>query len=1057
MNNCTLFWKGNLLILGLLLLMISFAHAQPLLIGARFPALSPDGTKIAFSYMGDLWLVSSEGGKAERLTNNVAYDREPVWSPDGKWLAFSSDRLGNNDVFLLPVSGGEIKQLTHHTGNDVATAFSPDGKWVLFTSSRASLTGAYKISIDGGNAIPLLDHYWNRAFDMSMSADGKTLLFSRGSENRFWWRRGYRGSNSSKIWALDLANNKPKPVVSDDSNCYWPEWSSDGTRVYFVSDRGNGTANIWSASRDGADVRAVTKFSDGDVRWFSKARNAPSAVYERNFGIWFTHLQTGESRAVRIDAPAETKENQRFFAENERVSEFAVSPDGKKIAAVVRGEVFVLSEEGGYARNVSNTPWRERNLAWDRDSRNVIYVSDIGANPDLYKISALGGEKPQRLTTRETDDQQPQISPDGKLIAYFSGARQIRLMDIDGKNDRLLIEDDFGGRFANGYSWSPDSRFLAYATNWAGNSDIFAIKVESGEKTLLTNTAYDEDSPVWSPDGKFMLFSSNRYGHSFPEFRGKRDIYQVYFAPQPEDFEEEKFEKLFLEKKTDGKKEDEKSENVKKPEVEISFKLENPDLQTEQVANTLGNESSFVLSPKDTSTIYFVSNIDGSNHLWTTSLKKDERGKYEPFMPGVKNPFNLQIDAKGNNLYYLSNGRIGKIELGSKKTSSIAFDTKIEVDKTADFEQMLAELYYTLQYYYYDANHHNVNWKQVYHKFRPVLQQVREEQDFYDYANMMIGYLNSSHTGIGGRFVNRVEQPSAHIGADWDFSGNRVALERILKDGPLYAHRDSIQAGDALVSIDGAAVRADKNIWPHLNGKNDKRVKLVFTSSKLGRNVEVAVKPVSSGSESRLRLEEWIASRKETVKQKTGDNVAYLYMRAMGQGDLRRFLKELERDAVPRKGLILDLRYNNGGNVHDRVIEALMKPVYAKWRIRGLSEVRQSTYGFADKPMVILVNEQTLSDGEMVTNGLKTLKRGQIVGNTTYGWLIFTTGVGLMNGGFFRLPFWGCYALDGTNLETSGGVTPDIRVINELANDLAGDDPQLEKAIEVILGEIGGK
>ena len=209
--------------------------------------------------------------------------------------------------------------------------------------------------------------------------------------------------------------------------------------------------------------------------------------------------------------------------------------------------------------------------------------------------------------------------------------------------------------------------------------------------------------------------------------------------------------------------------------------------------------------------------------------------------------------------------------------------------------------------------------------------------------------------------------------------------------------------------------------------------------------------PISNGAEKGLMREEWVESRQEIVKQKTDDRVAYMYMSAMGRGNLERFLKELERDAVPRKGLILDLRYNMGGNVHDRVLQALMQPKYAKWKIRGLSETPQSTFGFADKPVVLLINEVTLSDGEMTTNGFKALKRGPVIGNTTYGWLIFTTGTGLMNGAYFRLPFWGCYTLDGKDLETMGGIKPDITVINDLNHDLKGEDPQLDRAIEEIL------
>ncbi len=1024
------------------------------LVGARYPAISPDGKRIAFSYLGDLWLVAAEGGKANRLTDHEAYEREPVWSPDGKWLAFSSNRYGNNDVFIMPASGGKPKQLTFHTGGDLATGFTPDGNWVIFQSSRSSSSSIFKINVKGGNAIPILDTYWSWPFYARVSPDGSSLLFSLGMENRFWWRRGYRGSNSAKIWIKSLQGDKATLLIDDRSNCFWPAWSNGGQNIYFVSDRENGVKNIWQADKSGGNLLPVTRFKEGDVTYMTVAGKTPIAVYERNFGVWVTGLNSGKSHRVKIDAPAELKSNSTFFVKNGSVSEYRLSPDGKKIAAVVRGDIFVLSTDGGYARNVGNSPWRERQVIWDKESKNLIYVSDVNANPDLYRVSALGGNQPERLTDSAEDELKPKLSPDGKWIAYYRGKRQLRLMRPDGSKDHLLIEADFGGRRAGEIAWSPDSRYVAVDVMVKANQDIWAVDVQSGKTIKLTNTAYDEGGPEWSVNGKFILFGSNRFGHSFPEFTGKWDIYKVDLTPKKQEFEETKFEKLFTEKKETGKEKPDKNKKEKKEKIRVEFKLENLDLQTSRVANTSGNDSEYTLSPKDTSTIYFISNIDGKRHLWKTSLKKEKRGQYKPFMADITNLSDLQFDTKGKYIYYLRSGKIGRIDVGAKKNKTISFKSKIEVDKTADYEQMLAELYYTLQYYYYDAQHHQVNWTKVYEKFRPVLQQVREDADFYDYANQMIGYLNSSHSGIHGPGKFKVEKPSAHLGAKLAVAGHKILLEKIYKDGVLYAHRDSVAAGDELLAVNGEKVAAGKNIWRRLNGQMGKRIKLKFGSKRFNKNIEIALKPESGGAENRQVLEEWIQSRKELVKQKTDDRIAYIYMRAMGGGDLERFLKELERDAVPRKGLILDLRFNFGGNVHDRVLQALTKPVYAKWRRRGLSETQQSTFGFADKPIVLLINEVTLSDGEMTANGFKTLKRGTIVGNTTYGWLIFTTSVGLMNGGSFRLPFWGCYTLDGQDLETIGGITPDVSVINDLNHDLHGQDPQLEKAVEVILSKI---
>jgi tricorn protease len=1055
-------------ILGCFSLLIFFLAAsaaiaqEKALIGARHPAISPDGRQIAFSYMGDIWVVSADGGRALQLTNHTAYEREPLWSPDGRTLAFSSNRNGNNDVFAVPASGGVPVQLTFHTGDDLATDFTPDGQFVIFRSGRSSSGSLYKVSLKGGHELPVLETYWNYAFHGRLSPDGKTLLFSWGSENSFWWRRGYRGANTAKLWTADLPGGGPRKIVDDTSNSFWPDWRPDGAGIIFVSDR-SGIYNIWTAEADGSGAKAVTKFDKGDVRWMTVAAKAPLAVYERDFGIWVTNLNSGESRKVPVDVPAETKNNRTLFVENDPVSEFRVSPDGKKIAAVVRGDIFVLSTEGGYARNVTQSPWREQAVDWDKDGRTVFYISDAGANPDVYSVSALGDEKPRRLTNTPEDKNGLQVSPDGQWLAYYSGSRQLRLLRPDGKDDRLLVEMDFGGRFAADFAWSPDSRYIAVTAPRNGQQDIFAVEVVTGKSILMTNTAYDEGSPIWTPDGKSLLFSSNRTGHSFPEFTGQNDLYRLYLQPQKPEFDEDDFDKLFAkdepkekpESKPDPKA-DPKTETkpaakpAEKGPTPIEIKLEDIDRQTEVVAVTLGSEQDFVYIPKD-ETVLFVSAMDGRSRLWKTSLKKKERGRYEPHPANLESVRGLQLDRKAEGLYYSTAGRIGRLDLAAGRAKAVTFESKIMVDKTADYEQMLGELYYVLQHYYYDDKHHRADWRALFERYKPVLQQVREDQDFGDYANLMIGELNSSHTGFNMPRAGRIDEPSAHVGAVWSFDGGKITLARLIKDGPLYDRRDQVGPGDELLAVDGTPVDPTVNLWKIFNGKIDKRVKLSFRNPQSQKTAEVVVKPISSGAENGLLLEEWIAGRRSVVKQKTGDEVAYLYMRAMGMGDLTRFLLELERDAVPRKALILDLRFNNGGNVHDRVLEALMKPVYAKWRQRGLSETQQSTFGFADKPVVVITNEFTLSDGEMTTSGFKTLKRGPVIGNTTYGWLIFTTSAGLMNGGSFRLPWWGCYTLDGKDLETSGGVKPDIVVINDLGHNLKGQDPQLDKAIEEAL------
>ncbi len=1033
------------------------------LVGGRFPALSPDGGTIAFSYLGDIWTVPAVGGQATRVTGHVAYEREPVWSPDGRTIAFTSDRFGNNDVFVVAAGGGEPRQLTFHSGNDVAGDFSPDGRWLYFTSSRSSNASTWRIPVVGGNPEPVLDTYWSWPYDPRISPDGSTLLVSLGMENGSKWRRGYRGANSAKLWAKPLDADRARMVFGDEANAFWPSWGPRGDRVYFVSDRETGTANVWSVAADGSDVQAVTRLRDGDVRAFRTARSAPRGVFEYDFGIWTVDLESGRTQAVAIEAPAEARENASFFVDNGSISEYAVSPDGQKVAVVVRGEIFVLSSEGDYARNITESPSRERDILWDKESRRIIYVSDEGADPNLYIRSALGDTPPVRLTDTDEDVLYPRLSPDGEQVAYLHGKREIRLVGLDGKGDRRVVEDAFGGRFGSDFSFSPDGRYLAIVSQATAEENIIAVEVATGQKTVLTNTAYDENSPVWTPDGKSVIFLANRYGHSFPEFTGKTDVYRLRLVPRPVEFDETEFEDLFKQEEaveTPARGSDRggaggTGETADEEEVTVVLRLEDIDRQTETVAVTPVSARNLVVSPKDSDTAYWVSNRDGTSRIWRSKYEDGRWGRPERFAESVSNPGSLQFDAAGKYLYHVSGGRLSRIDMSSGRSSPVSFDTRIEVDRTADYRQMLTEVYWVLEHYYYDVDHHDLDWKRTYESFLPVLAQVREDADFYDYANEMIGRLNSSHTGIRAPRGDRgTEKPSAHLGARLQWDGDRLVVADIYEDGPLHEVREQVAEGDVLVAIDGEVVSADRNLWTQLNGKVGRRIRLELRKPRERETYTVDVAPISDGAERNLVREAWIEERKAYVKEKTGDRVAYLWMAAMGQGDLSRFLLELERDAVPREGLIMDVRWNMGGNVHDRVLDALTRPVYAKWRVRGMPETQQSTFGFADEPVVLVTNEVTLSDGEMTANGFKALQRGPIVGNTTYGWLIFTSSSGLLNGGSFRLPFWGCYTLDGQDLERIGGVVPDIMVVNDLNDELSGTDPQLDRAIEEALRRI---
>ena len=1032
----------------IILAVAGLTRGQDGLVGARHPALSADGQQIAFSYQGDIWIVGADGGPARRVSNHVAYDAHPQWSPDGQRIAFASRRFGKSDVFLLEIATGKIRRLTWHGGRDLPCAFTPDGESLVIETERRSRADLYLVDLNGGLPRPLLETLWHSPYGGSFAPDGKKLVFGVGRENLRWWRRGYRGANASEVWLLDRASGSARSLVDEDTNAHWPAFDRDGDGVIFVSERETGVKNVWRFGLEDGGIQPITRFPEHDVSFLSVATDAGRAVFERDFGIWRLELETGRCSRLVIEAASETKSGPRLELPDAKLTEFSVSPDGRKLATVFRGEIFASSANGGHARNLTRSSARDRDLDWGPESRRIVFVSDADGGPEVYIVNAASDAEPRRLTSWGEDVRQPRFSADGRWVAYFRGTREIRLVQPDGRNDVLLVKGAFGGINARSFAWSPDSRWIAAVVMGNGNRDLVAIDVRNGAITKLSDSAWDEVGPVWSPDGKSLLFRSNRSGHRFPEFSGQWDIYRLHLVPPPPRFAEDELDSLFAPKPAVRKRQSTKRRPAP-PRTEI--RIVDFDVQTERVLSTPGDESELVLVSDGEPRLVFVSDTAGREELWTLKAKGGKRDRLRRLGGEIDSPADLQVS--GSSIFFRDRRGLGRIELPDGKSKRPRIDHRLEVDRVGEYRQMLAEIHYTLDHGFYDPKLHGTDWVGVYEGIREALLQVREDADFRDYANVMIGRLNASHTGIRDPVRTPKNHASGHLGLDLEFRGDGVFVTDVLAGGPCSNHGDGLEVGDRIAALDGEVLTRKRAIWSHLTGKVGRRVK-VTVESRGGQGVrELAVKPISSNAARELRRKVWVGERRRRVVEGLSGRAAYIHMAAMGKRDLDRFLLELERDAVPREGLLLDLRWNRGGNVHDRVLQALTKPVYARWRIRGLGESLQSTFGFADKPVVMLVNQDTLSDGEMTASGFKTLERGPVVGTATYGWLIFTRDLPLVNGSRFRLPFLGCYTLAGENLETSG-VSPDIVVPSNLADELAGRDPQLDRAIKRLRTEI---
>jgi tricorn protease len=1039
------------------------ASSAEKIIGARYPALSPDGRYIAISYLGDIFIIEREGGKTERITDHIAYDRSPIFSPDGKMIAFSSARSGSYDVFIINRDGGVPRQLTFHTAYDIASSFTPDGRYVLFQSERENENSLYIVPVTGGTPKRVLPGFFTCLANGKVSPDGGKIIFTEGYQAAYrWWRKGYRGSFSADIWLYDLETKKLNKLTDYEGNDSYPLFAPDGKSFYFTSDRTKrGVYNIWQQDIESGTAREVTKFEDDGVLNPSISADGRYLAYEHNFAIYTTDIKTGKTSELPIHLTSDLKENPIVKKKlGKDVSEFALSPDGKKIAFIIRGEVFVMASEGKYQRRITRTAAREKEVSFAPDSRTILYTSARNGNDDIFTADALTGEEKQ-ITKSPEEEFNPRFSPDGKKIAYYIGKRKIALSGKEGGKPEVVVEDDIGGMFGGEFNFSPDSRFLAYTLQQNISGEIYILDFETKKSVNITKTGYDEDEVKWTPDGKYIYLTANHYGHPFPDFTGKYDIYLIDLKKPPVEFAEDKYDKLFEEEEKDkkeekGKDEDKDKKEKKEKKVEIDFG--DIEKRLRQLTDTNGDDAAAVISPKDNETIVFCSDVLGSRELFTVKIKKEGTATPTQLTTNEKldYPVNLAFAPDGSAVYFLNKGMIKKLDLKAKRATPIPVPVELTLDKKAEFRDMFNEVWVRLRDYYYDENFHGVNWVKMKKKYSPLIEASGTDEDFYDAVRMMLGELNSSHMGIYPPY-SPPKVVTGELGLEFEQKeGNDFfKIKDVIKDSPVAKADASIKAGDYLIAIDDITLSPKVNIAKLLNDKVGKKIKLSINSKKTLENARtVYVKPISSREMYSLRYQEWEDERKRIVEEKTKGKVAYIHMRAMGRRNLARFLKKLESEAMGKEALILDIRFNTGGNVHDQVLAALSKRAYSKWQMRGLSFTTQPTFNIGDMPIILLINEYSLSDAEMTANGFKALRLGTIVGTRTYGWLIFMTSRRLINGARFSIPFWGCYTLEGEDLETIGGVVPDVTVVNTVADRVEGRDPQLNKAIKILLEKL---
>ncbi len=1063
-------------LLGLVLLMLltltGNAAAEDTPYFTTTPALSPDGQKVVFSFEEDLWQVSASGGTAFRLTGMQGFERNPRFSPDGKWLAFSGSQDGNLNVYVMPVKGGAITRLTFHGSWDLVDSWSWDSKYIYFTSNRENSFSSYRVNREGGTPERLFPHFFNTVHGVIEHPVSGAYYFTDSWESmNAASRKRYKGDFNPDIKSYHPATKDFTLHTSYRGKDLWPTIDGKG-KVYFASDRFNGEYNLYKLEK-GEKVR-LTGFKRA-IKYPQAGANGEKIVFEKDYQIFVydTLKKTSQKLAIRLFRNNLLKKDQEF-AVTGKITNFAASPDNKKIAFVSRGELMVSNIGGTVVRRLSIPAGeRVREILWLKDNRTLLYTRTHGGWFNLFSRRADKKNSEKQLTSEPVNIRYLSLNSDATQVVFNSGARHVKILDIPSSQLKTVAEDEIWGIFNSAPCFSPDDQYVAYVAHRNMEKDIFLYHLETKKTVNLTATGVSEMEPAWSGDGKYLFFTSNRYSPLYTTGYGSIKIYRLplekydspYRAPQWDAmFEADKEQETDSSKggkksgNKNGKKDKKQGETPKKPRVSIDFT--EMALRWEQVTPRAGSQyQGRVFTEEDKKsgqTIYhvlYVSNHDGDGrHIWKTTLhpfKKPETKKIKGAKTGRMN-----LSKGGKQYYLLVNGAIGKLDLKANSFTPINIAHKFRKNLESEFRQMFFEVWASLKENFYDEKFHGVDWEAMRRYYLQFFPHIHSRANLRVLLRDLLGELNASHLGFSS---NGKEEKTFHktvsieTGLLFD-PASPYRVSGLITGSPADKKDIGIRPGDLLTAVNHRAIDPALNRDSYFSAPSlPKELPLTFRRGE--KSFHVNIHPATNREIRRLRYDEWIRGNQKRVDTKGKSRIAYIHMKNMGSNSLRQFLIEMTSENYRREALILDLRYNTGGNVHDAVLNFLSQRPYSHWKYREGEMVSQPFFTPGARPMTLLINEQSLSDAEMTAAGFKALKLGKVIGTETYRWLIFTSDDRLVDGSSYRIPSWGCYTIDKKNIETDG-VKPDIYIRNTFTDRLQNKDPQLDAAISHLLEKL---
>ena len=1055
--------------------------------------ISPDGTEIAFCYKGDIYKVPSNGGTATQLTTQASYECSPIWSPDSKQIAFASDRNGNFDLFVMSADGGAARRLTTHSASEIPSTFTTDGNYILFSASiqdpansalfpTSAMTELYKVPVTGGRTEQVLG---TPAEMVCFDKSGKTFLYQdrKGFEDE--WRKHHTSSITRDVWLYDSENGKHTNLTAHAGEDRNPVFAPDGQTVYFLSERDGSTFNVYSFPISSPQsLKTVTHFKTHPVRFLSMGSNG-TLCYTYD-GEIYTQKQGDKPQKVKIDI---IRDDQNTIADlnfSNGATSATVSPDGKQVAFIVRGEVFVTSTDYNTTKQITHTPAREAGLTFSPDNRTLAYASERNGNWELYmaKIArkeeanfpnATAIEEEVLLPSDKTERTYPQFSPDGKELAFIEDRNRLMVINLETKKVRQVTDGSTwfstGGGFD--YSWSPDGKW--FTLEFIGNrhdpySDIGMVSAQGGKIINLTNSGYTSGSPRWVLDGNAILFITERYGmRAHASWGSLNDVMLVFmnqdaydkFRLSKEDYELqkelEKEQKNTTEaKKNDKKKGDnkEKSEEKKEEKVkDIVVELNNIEDRIVRLTPNSSDLGSAIIT-KDGETLYYLSAFEGGYDLWKMNLRKKDTKLLHKMDAGWAN---MEMDKDGKNLFLLGSNTMQKMGTDSESLKPISYQAHVKMDLAAERDYMFNHVYKQEQKRFYNLNMHGIDWDAMTKAYRKFLPHIDNNYDFAELLSEYLGELNVSHTG--GRFRPQLKgDATATLGLlyDWNHNGKGLLISEVVEKGPFDHARSKVKAGNIIEKIDGQEITPESDYSVLLNGKARKKTLVTLYNPQTKERWEEVVVPVSNGVMSDLLYARWVKQRAADVDKWSNGRLGYVHIESMGDDSFRSVYSDILGKYNNREGIVIDTRFNGGGRLHEDIEILFSGKKYFTQVVRGREACDMPSRRW-NKPSIMVQCEANYSNAHGTPWVYSHQKIGKLVGMPVPGTMTSVSWETLQDPTLvFGIPVIGYRLPDGSYLENSQ-LEPDIKVANSPETVVKGEDTQLKAAVDELLKEIDGK